>query len=115
MGKALNVFKVMEAMLPAMEKYSCIPAELIIDTVKDMQLDSSITHKDVARAIRVYTGVELTACDENFVPCTISQNHVVNYVHPQRVKQEYKERHQSWLRSIANAWLRKADNFSEQM
>jgi hypothetical protein len=113
MSKAGNSLLVVRELKPTLETYHCAPVDLILELIERLEI-RDLTISDIGRAIRVYTGVEYTACDDSFEPCTYSKRKCTIYLHPDRVRKECHKGHIGWLRSLADAWLRKADNFEQQ-
>jgi len=113
-GKSRDLLIVIEKLRPLVKEYKCVEVNYVVETLEEHGL-SYLTHAEIARAYRVWAGVELTACDERFVPCTLSGRKVFVYLHPERVKQQSKLPHKNWLSAMADAWRRKADRFEEQM
>jgi hypothetical protein len=111
---ASRLLTIVRELKPTLDEFKCAPMELIEETMKSLRI-YGLTHKDVAKAIRVYTGVEYTACDDNFAPCVLTRNPCTIYLHPSRVHDDFKDRYESWLTAIVNAWLRKLDRYKEQM
>ena len=114
-SKATKCLIIVEKLLPTLTQFKCAPIDLIDGFLEELHWQHDLTRADIAKAMRVYTGVEYTACDDNFEPCVHSRRTCTLYLHPERVKNESKKGYHSWMHSIANAWLRKADNFKEQM
>lgn len=114
-SKASMCLTVVQKLQPTLKEFRCAPVDLINDFLTELGWQHDLEHSDIARAVRVYTGDEYTACDDNFEPCVHSRRPCKVYLHPSRVKQESKKGYHGWMHSIANAWLRKADNFKAQM
>jgi hypothetical protein len=113
--KATMALEIIKQLQPTLGDYQCAPVDLINDFIAAREWTLYITHADIARAMRVYTGIEWTACDDSFTPCVHSRQPCCVYLHPERVHKDAKEPYVNWLYKLANGWLRKADSFKEQM
>ena len=114
MSHAEKALIIVNDLYPTLESYRCVPTELIQEYIDKRGFTNYLSVKDIGRAIRVYTQIEYTACDNNFIPCMISGKPAALWLHPTRVKKESKDGYHNLLSAIAEAWSRKAHLFKAQ-